>query len=1055
LTHEAAALRLGRPVGTVHSRLATARERLKARLTRRGLAPAVLPAFDLAGGGSVVVPAALEEATLRGSLKAAIGKTSLAGISSAEAIALMETTMKSMMIGRAVVGTAALLAAILFTAGVGVMAYSGFRLENGSGPGGAAGAAAIVLERNSQEKARVQTPARAAELPAPSPAQKPAAKGPSGSSGPILIEVETVDSQGKPLSGVAVGVSVSYAPRRLAELSGMVRSMTDEHGKAPSTRVEVTPGEQARSATIWAYKPGRALGLMSLSIAEKSSVPVRLTLDEPVNQTIRVVWHEGRPIDGVRVVPRLLQTGPARSVTSIPDGWRDELARTTDENGAVTITTISRTMKLLTVQLSGSGIAQHTVEVPEADGEGKCLIKLGKPGRLVGVVRNESGEPMVDVPVDVWVRASGSRPRGRRRATPTEAVEFDSAALRTGPLGEFRTPAALLQGSSYRVSIRREGFAPFLSKWVELAGERTTFSAIRLRALRKLIGSVRDRQGGPVAGARVFLPSGEPTTTTDAVGRFELAGIEPGKTFVLVQRPGFRFQGWPLDVVVAGDLTPLTLARTSEPPEQVVAPQPDLLADSEFKALGEQLLESCVKVALAREDDLGKQLPLLKLVEFAPERVPEILDRGEIKNPIVIARLRGELAIRLAGKDFGDARAEVTAIADPRERVNSLVRLAEALPKSAENRKRAILEDAIVQARGLPAVFAKVVAVGPLIKGLIDFGMLEPAKLLANDGLKILDSRPPGDATFASLASGFLAQIARLDTAQAQARIQKISDQFERDRCLGAAAIAIAVSQPADAEQFFRLIEQRSGQLVFSTALPLCKRLGKVDLARAHRIAEGIAGPGTRACAWVFVALGAFGRDKRAATAALDRSLEAIDQILESGPGPDPIVNLNGVNALYPTNPAAELLPLVERIAPERLAEFFWRAVALHERINPDDEDRLQRSAIGKECMLLAHYNRDAAAVLFGPMNSYIQSVVAEKNRNGEVTPSALKAKACIEPKAGVELLDTLAVGLTQSPIDGSFEARLSLAKAFTAPAEERWTYLWTGVAWKGLVEDE
>ena len=50
--------------------------------------------------------------------------------------------------------------------------------------------------------------------------------------------------------------------------------------------------------------------------------------------------------------------------------------------------------------------------------------------------------------------------------------------------------------------------------------------------------------------------------------------------------------------------------------------------------------------------------------------------------------------------------------------------------------------------------------------------------------------------------------------------------------------------------------------------------------------------------------------------------------------------------------PAAEVLPIVEHVAPERLAEFFWRAVALHERINPDDEDQLQRSAIGTECIL-------------------------------------------------------------------------------------------------------
>ena len=33
---------------------------------------------------------------------------------------------------------------------------------------------------------------------------------------------------------------------------------------------------------------------------------------------------------------------------------------------------------------------------------------------------------------------------------------------------------------------------------------------------------------------------------------------------------------------------------------------------------------------------------------------------------------------------------------------------------------------------------------------------------------------------------------------------------------------------------------------------------------------------------------------------------------------------------MYRTNPAALILPIVERIAPDRLADVFWRAVALH-----------------------------------------------------------------------------------------------------------------------------
>jgi RNA polymerase sigma factor (sigma-70 family) len=66
LTTDQAAARLGSPVGTVRSRLTRGRDRLRARLIRRGLAPAIGAA--VASGkvsAAAVVPAALAEATVR------------------------------------------------------------------------------------------------------------------------------------------------------------------------------------------------------------------------------------------------------------------------------------------------------------------------------------------------------------------------------------------------------------------------------------------------------------------------------------------------------------------------------------------------------------------------------------------------------------------------------------------------------------------------------------------------------------------------------------------------------------------------------------------------------------------------------------------------------------------------------------------------------------------------------------------------------------------------------------------------------------------------------
>ncbi len=308
---------------------------------------------------------------------------------------------------------------------------------------------------------------------------------------------------------------------------------------------------------------------------------------------ITVVGPDGKPIEGLRLAPRSLRLGPARIPATIPEDLGEELKVTTDAKGVATIPYLSRAMNMLTVWVYGPGIARHTIALPEEPGTVDHVLKLGATGRLVGVVRSERGEPLHDVPSEVWVRASGDRPsngqgilpRCRRRATPTEVVSFNTAPPRTGPQGAFQTPSELLKGSTYRVSIRREGFEPFVSDWVALEGERTTVPPIRLRALRKLAGVVRDRQGQAVAGARVFSAARGPSTSTDAQGRFELTGVSPEKTFLLVMSSGFRIQGWLVDPAATADAMSFSITRFTEMPERMITPVEDPLPAAERKAL--------------------------------------------------------------------------------------------------------------------------------------------------------------------------------------------------------------------------------------------------------------------------------------------------------------------------------------------------------------------------------------------------------------------------------------------------------------------------------------
>jgi len=174
MTHEMAAEQSGCPVGTIRSRLATARERLRNRLTRRGVAPAAIP-MGSSGTGLVSVsesaslamsvPAALADATVRGALRVGLGKGALAAFVSAEAVTLMEGVLKTMMTTKLMLLTATVLIAGLVTTGAGVAAYSALGRGNGLATGGAGG------------PNPAQTSARKQEASPPvAQTQKPAAK---------------------------------------------------------------------------------------------------------------------------------------------------------------------------------------------------------------------------------------------------------------------------------------------------------------------------------------------------------------------------------------------------------------------------------------------------------------------------------------------------------------------------------------------------------------------------------------------------------------------------------------------------------------------------------------------------------------------------------------------------------------------------------------------------------------------------------------------------------------------------------------------------------------
>jgi RNA polymerase sigma factor (sigma-70 family) len=132
LSHEEAASRLGWPIGTVKGRLSRAREKLRERLTRRGVAmPSGAFATNLVPGVSTAIPPELLRSTVQASIQLMSGKALTAGIVSANAMTLMEGVIGAMFTTKLKLTAMALVA----TCAVGVPGVLAFQ----QGPAGGGG----------------------------------------------------------------------------------------------------------------------------------------------------------------------------------------------------------------------------------------------------------------------------------------------------------------------------------------------------------------------------------------------------------------------------------------------------------------------------------------------------------------------------------------------------------------------------------------------------------------------------------------------------------------------------------------------------------------------------------------------------------------------------------------------------------------------------------------------------------------------------------------------------------------------------------------------------
>jgi Carboxypeptidase regulatory-like domain len=670
----------------------------------------------------------------------------------------------------------------------------------------------------------------------------------------------------------------------------------------------------------------------------------------------RVVDEAGQPVSGASIQASLMLAGARGS----SDGSTNTK---TDEKGEFVLaglgpgSTVSITARLLGRQ------SKDPVKFP-ADEAGPVTIAIvpmpvfAATGRVLGT----DGTPRAAVPIKVLVRA----PQGSFPGYPRPVWFADGREIKTTADGSFTTPNVLeRKPSDIRIEVAAAGYFPARTPWVPAPeGDLLTLPELRLkrsRGVRIVSGRVVDGEGKAVTGASVLQAGDGPrwtSTKTDAAGRFRLPGVAAGAAMVFADAPGFRFGG--AIAGVGAEPVGIRLARVNEPPVAAIKPLASPLSRTEERAIGGELLEPLL--AMARSSSPGADGAS---AIWALARVLEMIENRVIANPSAIFT---QAVLGLYEDNPTAAIAAIDDDRDPGSRAAAWLALEAFRPVVERARRENLLERALADARQAASADVKVGLLGQIADRWLELGSIERARPILLEGQRILADWPKNNWPLS--AEGFADVLAAVDFPAATAIFERRGrtnvsppDAATIVRHNRQAAIRLAGINPAEAE---RLIAPASpsfydrGRIVLKVA---CE-MAKVDLPRSRRLLEMIDDKSISGMT-ANRALVPFGLGEIAGKLARTNPIEAKALLDEAFAGLRKIAidgdSTRGSQSV--ANLMANLLPVVERVEPDRLAERIWliagsRGPAV---LEPTAEDLVGTFTLA---MRVARYNRAVADVI-------------------------------------------------------------------------------------------
>jgi hypothetical protein len=683
-------------------------------------------------------------------------------------------------------------------------------------------------------------------------------------------------------------------------------------------------------------------------------------------------------------------------------------------------------------------------------------IVPGLATALAGRVVGPGGTPIADAEVRLQFRDKA--PHGGGFAFPQTLGFGGRAEVRTGTDGTFRTPKDVYRKNrEFRVEVTAAGFFDGKTGWESAdGGERITFPDLVLRprpTQRLIAGRVVDRGGKGLAAVTVFQPTDSPARTeaiTDDAGRFRLDGVSSRSALVFAEKAGYRFGG---AVVGPGDApVEIRLARVEEPPIAIPKPVPPSLSRAEERSIALELIAPLI--APARAGSLGQmgQTVVPALARVAPDRVLEMLENRVLSSPATVLY---QIALAQLEDDPEAAVATIEADRDPAARAEGFLTLADGLSEAQGPRRIELLDRALVEASHVKEKEARLPLLRSVSDRWLELGLVDRATPILRQGRAIIASLPRD--RFSLAAEDFAEVLAVIDLRTAKTIFERKDprnaspiDPRTVQRHHGEAAVRLAAIDPAEAEQLVPQVVpnfwDRDDYL-----LRICQRMARADLPRARKLLKHLDEPSgsdlgrqpeRAAEGLALMAADLAGTDPTGARKLLDEAFDRLRKLASEE---------HRGNARQVANRMAALLPLVERIDPDRLEERLWLAAYRA----PMSENAFLYPMQSPVVLagLVARYDRAMAAVIIAPALDRMPGWLADASGFTYQQLTVIKALAAHDPRAVAALIRDLPASARRAPeprnnwqgasIDA--QIRLEAAEALGLSVEERYWKVFGG----------